>query len=299
VGARTILEPQIDIPTSSFEVTGSLELRRADYPVRWGVEGYSRLRDADARERVNGALSSVTAILTGYDDGNYFLARGARVWARYGELPASGFLSVFAERHEEARRRIGYSLFEPDTTRVAPLNIEAEEGTYVGVRALGQLQLGEDPESGVVLLRAYGQAALGERDFVTLGTTSDIVAPLPGPFAGALRVQAGISGGSVPPQALFYLGGARTIRGYPAGIRAGSANFVITGEVATDLPLLRLVGFSEIGWANETARLFEDRELVTVGGGLSIGDGILRVDIARGISDGGVWRLHLATSGIF
>lgn len=298
VGARTTLEPQLHIPTSSFQWTGSLGLRQDRYPLSYGLEGYERLRDADAREQVNGALASVTALLTGYDDGNYYLARGARAWLRYGDLPASGFLSLFAERHEGAPRQVDYSLFEPDTSRVPP-DLPVDTGTYIGVRAQGQLQFGEDPQEGVILLRLFGQAAVGERDFVTVATTSDLVTPLPGPFTGALRLNAGISGGNVPGQGLFYLGGTRTIRGYPVATAGGSSTFIATGEIGTQVPLVRLVAFGEVGWANDVSRLFDDEALVTVGGGVSIGDGILRIDLARGLSTGGVWRLHFATSGLF
>lgn len=298
VGARTVLEPRLEIPTSSFGWTGSLELRRIHHPVSYGVEGYSTLRDVDPQEIVNGALASVGAILTGYDDGNYYLARGARVWLRYGELPASGGLGLFVERHEEAQRRVSYSLFEPDTSLV-PLDIPVEVGTYFGIRGQGQLQYGEDPHEGLVVLRLFGQAAAGERGFVTIATTSDLVGPLPGPFTGALRLQAGISGGSVPGQALFYLGGNRTIRGYPAGIASGPSTVIATGEIGTEIPLVRLLAFGEVGWANSASRLFDDDALVTVGGGLSFGDGILRIDVGRGLSAGGVWRLHVGTSGLF
>jgi hypothetical protein len=82
-------------------------------------------------------------------------------------------------------------------------------------------------------------------------------------------------------------------------IASGPSTLIATGEVGTDLALVRLVAFGEVGWANDLDRLFDDEALVTVGGGISLGDGILRADLARGLSTGGVWRLHLATSGLF
>lgn len=109
----------------------------------------------------------------------------------------------------------------------------------------------------------------------------------------------GLAGGDVPPQALYYLGGLKTIRGYPANVASGASTFILTGEVGTPLPLARLVVFADAGWVNEMGRLFDDEALTAVGVGLSLADGTLRADVARGLGTGGVWRLHVATSGLF
>lgn len=89
-----------------------------------------------------------------------------------------------------------------------------------------------------------------------------------------------------------------TLRGYPINTISGPAALVLTGEIGTDLPLARLVLFGEIGWADRLERLLQDRGLAAIGGGLSIADGVLRIDMARGVSDGGEWRFFIATSGL-
>jgi len=299
LGARTVLNTEIGIPTSSFRVTGSLGLQMGAFPYRWGIEGYSRLKDANWMEVVNGFTSSLTALLTGYDDGNYYLATGAGVWMERGDRPLSGSFSLFAEHQESAPKVATYSLFSPDTTEAPPPALDVKEGNYYGVRSRVDLQLGDDSQKGVLLVRVHGQAAFGERDFASIGTTTDLVGPLPGPFSGGLRVQAGVATTRVPGQALYYLGGYKTIRGYPANIASGPSTFIFSGEIGTEIPLVRLVAFGDVGWANEVRKLFDEEALTSVGGGISIADGILRVDIAKGLSPGGVWRFQFATSGLF
>jgi hypothetical protein len=276
-----------------------LGLERGLVATRSGLEVFSRLRDADPLLGVNGALSSISSLVTGYDDGNYFLARGARGWLRFAAQPVSGFASLFVERHEVAPRRVFTSLLEPDTARDAPPVLPVTEGTYYGMRAQAQAQVGEDPRQGVLLVRVHGQAAVGTRDFVTVGTTTDVVAPLPGPFALGLRAEIGVSGGDVPGQALYYVGGVRTVRGYPAAAASGSSVLVLNAEIGTDLPLFRLVAFGDVGWTNSFDRLLSDAPLRALGGGISVADGILRLEVAKGLSEAGVWKVHVTTSGIF
>jgi hypothetical protein len=218
---------------------------------------------------------------------------------KYGSRPLSGTVSLFAERQTKAPKVATYSLFEPDTTEAPPLDLDVDQGNYYGVRTRVDLQLGDDSQKGVLLARFYGQAAFGERDFVSIGTTTDLVGPLPGPFSGGLRVQAGVASAHVPDQSLYYLGGYKTIRGYPANIASGPSTFILSGEIGTKVPLIRLIAFGDVGWANELGHLFDNEALTTVGGGISIADGILRFDLAKGLSPGGVWRFQFATSGLF
>ena len=299
LGARTVLNTVVEVPTSSFQMTGGLGLQQEAYPFTWGLEGYSRLKDANWMEFVNGFTSSLTALLSGYDDGNYYLASGAEVWVGYGDRPLTATLSLFAEHQREAPKTATYSLFAPDTTKAPPPDLDVNQGTYYGARVRGDFQAGDDPQRGVLLARVYGQAAVGEQPFVSVGTTTDLVGPLPGPFTGGLRVQAGVSSSGVPGQALHYLGGYKTIRGYPPNTASGPSTMILNGEIGTKVPLVRLVAFGDVGWANEFNRLFDGDPLTAVGVGISIGDGILRMDVAKGLSARGVWRFQLATSGLF
>jgi hemolysin activation/secretion protein len=132
-----------------------------------------------------------------------------------------------------------------------------------------------------------------------VGTTTDLIGPLPGPFTGAARVTFNVATGNVPNQALFYLGGSKTVRGYPANSASGPSSFIATGEIGTSLPLVRLIAFGDVGYAGTSEELFRQKGLGAVGGGVSIGDGAVRFDVARGLGDEGVWRVHILSSALF
>ena len=74
---------------------------------------------------------------------------------------------------------------------------------------------------------------------------------LPGPFTAGFRIDAGMANRDAPGQALYYLGGYKTIRGYPANIASGPSTAILTGELGTDTPLARLVVFGEVGLSGE------------------------------------------------
>lgn len=297
LGARTTTYAGVRIATSGFQPTGTVRVELDSYPRRYRVEGYSRLRDANWMEPANGLGRSLTALLSGIDAGSYYLASGGSVRVEAGDRPLQGSMSFFAEDHRAVAKTATYSLFEPDTTRL-PADLPVDDGAYYGLRTSAHLQLGDDAQKGVLVARVHGQAATGARSFVAVGTATDLVGPLPGPFTGGVRVQAAVANDRAPRQAHYYLGGYKTIRGYPVDAASGPAALILTGEIGTDVPLVRLVVFGEVGWADRLDRLLVDRGLATVGGGLSIADGILRVDIARGISAGGEWRFFIATSGL-
>ena len=68
--------------------------------------------------------------------------------------------------------------------------------------------------------------------------------------------------------------------------------------VASDLPLARIVAFSDVGWAAPPGELLHAEPLLSVGVGLSIFDGVVRLDFAKGLTRNGAFRISIATSGL-
>ncbi|MEJ2502936.1 MAG: hypothetical protein P8177_06410 [Gemmatimonadota bacterium] len=195
-------------------------------------------------------------------------------------------------------KTVDYSLFEPDSTAITA-EIPVDDGDYYGVRARLHIQRGDDPQSGLVLARLYAEAAAGDQPFALVGTTTDLVGPLPGPFTGGLRVLAGVANLDAPGQVIYHIGGGyKTVRGYPRNTASGPAALVLTGEIGTSVPLVRLVAFGEVGWTDPLDRLLDGDPLTALGIGLSIGDGAVRIDFARGLAEGGEWQVAFGTSGI-
>ncbi len=62
-------------------------------------------------------------------------------------------------------------------------------------------------------------------------------------LAGALTVGAGYSGGTLPVQRLFYLGGLQTIRGQTALTASGNAFWMGRAELGTSNPASRVIAF--------------------------------------------------------
>ncbi len=298
LGPRSTIHSKLTIPTSGFDLTGQVEYRKDFRPQFWSFKGYSKLADTNWFEIPNAFLGSLTAILTGNDDGNYYLAQGFSVGHGLEDLPLSGVLEAFAEYESGVERTATYSLFGgPDQANVPP--ILADEGMYYGVRGNANFQFGDDPQRGVAVVRLGGEAATGERSYTTLMTKNDVVGPLPGRLTGALRLTLGIAMGDPPDQTLWYLGGTKTVRGYPTNSAAGQGTYIVRAEVGTDLPLLRLVAFADIGWAGRTGDLLDETPLMGVGPGLSLLDGVVRIDVATGLNRNGGTQLSFATSGVF
>jgi hypothetical protein len=65
--------------------------------------------------------------------------------------------------------------------------------------------------------------------------------------------------------------------------------------VARAWPIMRPVIFGDVGWAGDRTRMFAHPGQVMSGAGIgaSILDGLMRVDVSRGIRPREMWRLDL------
>jgi hemolysin activation/secretion protein len=118
---------------------------------------------------------------------------------------------------------------------------------------------------------------------------------LGGDMLGAITLSAGTSAGDLPPQRRWFLGGARTIRGQrPDTAFSGEAYWMTQGEMARDLRGMRGIVFGDVGWTGARRALGRHefgRPLSSVGVGTSFLDGLIRLDVARGISPRREWRV--------
>lgn len=297
IGPRSTLTFAATFGTTD-EITGYVEYRRQKEPRYWNLMAYVRLDDADWTENPNGFFSSLTAILTGYDDGNYYIAKGASVGIGVHEYPLSRRAELFVERQSGAEKTETYSLFGPPDPPPPP-PLEADEGTIGGIRGLVNFQVGDDPQKGVFVGRLFGTVAAGDFNYLSLGTANDLVGPLFWYIDGALRLTIGFARGEIPAQANWYLGGVKTVRGYAANSASGEVAYILRTEIGTSLPLLRLVLFADIGWASDPGDLLNSDPLVGVGPGVSFFDGVVRIDFATGLNRNGAFRVSFATSGLF
>ncbi len=226
---------------------------------------------------------SLSALLFGRDDGFYYRRLGIE-FAGTPDDSATTSWKLFAEHHSDAKRGTDFSIAEALGGDGFNENIDARNGYFVGVAGERRASIGLDPNG----FRAFGavraEAATGESSYgrgmfdVTLsnGITKRI--------DGALTLAAGMSGGELPVQRHWYLGGSQSVRGQLGGAARGDAFWMGRVELGSSLAGARPVVFYDIGWAGDR-RDFSDpgRPISGAGVGASFMDGLVRFDLARGI----------------
>jgi hypothetical protein len=255
--------------------------------------------------------ASVANLLYARDEGFYYRTFGAELsGTRDAPGPLGGatlMWRMFAERQRTAGREpntqasladvVGNTRFER--------NIDAVPLTALGAGGDLARTFGADPSGLRLDVRLRGEAAFTDRSdlvgtsgygrFVVDGTLSRGL----GRFAVALTGAAGTSAGELSPQRAFYVGGLQTVRGQfarPEGAgRVGNTFWLARGELGLG-PLLavRPALYYDVGWAGQRADFARPgRPLSGAGVGVSLLDGLVRIDVARGIWPERRWRADL------
>lgn len=291
-----------------------LGVARTNGRTTWRVAGYHKL--AVANDDWGAPLSfgaSLGALLYGRDEGYYYRTTGLQLT---NGLNRGGALStrVFVERHDDVANETRFNLSRAlgGGSEFFP-NITASKATLAGVALRDQRSAGLDPagwrllsdlrlEGGwasvdsvdETLSRAYGRVA-GELT-VSRGLGRDL--------AAALTVGGGTSRNAPLPQRGFYLGGAQTVRGQllgaAGGLTGGEAYWLTRGELALSTSVVRPVLFGDLGWAGRRNDWqHPGRPISGAGIGASVLDGLVRLDLARGIYPRKQLRLDLYVEARF
>jgi hypothetical protein len=276
----------------------ALSLERHTTNGRLAITGYRRLAAANPDARPFGPVNSTLGLLAQRDDGEYYRTLGVELVAQNTN---SGWWSgrVFFQRERPAFVETDASLphLFSDTRLFRP-NIVADSAdqigaslTFRGNRALSHsLTLGGE-------LTVEG--ATGDFDLGRSSATARFIVTPPGPLAWGVTVSAGTSTGEViPVQSLYYLGGAGTLRGYAGGVMSGSAYWTARGEVGNSFPAVRVIGFTDVGWAGDREDFWHGRPLIGAGVGASFLDGLVRFDLARGLRSPRGWRFEFYFDGV-
>ena len=277
------LEPNV-------ELTGS----RSDLRRTLSVTGYNRLVSANDWGSPLSFGSSISAFLFGRDEGFYYRASGLELTSTPDVASASALTwGLFAEQERTARQKTNFSLAHATNGVDFVPNVEAAKGTYVGARTRYTRSFGLDPQgfrlfSDFRLEGAHGDTGSYGRAALDLTTSHGI-----GNGAVSLTLAGGSSVGVVPPQRFWFLGGSRTVRGQKPGAEAGNAFWISRAEIAHGVGVVRPVLFGDIGWAGDRTQWRTiGQPLSGAGAGLTIMDGLIRFDVARGITPKpGQWRV--------
>jgi hypothetical protein len=301
------------IGTGDRVLNAELSLTRSNGRADVGMSAYHRL--AVANDDWGSPLSfgaSLANLLYARDEGFYYRTTGVAVG---GNRDAPGPLGgarvrwrLFAERQRGAaedvvpntRFSVGDWIANPRFVD----NIAADSLIAVGVGGEAARSFGVNPRAMRLDVRVRAEAAATNRADSLGGTgygrlAFDFTLSRPaGGFGWAITGAAGSSGGNLPAQRAFYIGGLHTVRGQfarPAGTgRVGDTFWLGRLELARGLMAMRPALFYDVGWAGLRDSLGSmGRPLSGAGAGLSLLDGMFRLDLSRGIFPDRKWRTDL------
>lgn len=268
--------------------------------IAWRFEAYRHLTTVDpvlprfeAPPAALGLGNSAAALLFGRDDGQYYRASGAllaleprperRQWYR---------LSLFAERHEAARRKVEWNLAAwLDGEREFDANLLADEVDVAGASLMlaPWWGVGSGLQGGIEL---FGEGATGDSTFARASLIGRAILPLPASLRLGVEAAAGTSAGGLPVQYGWFLGGPATLRGYAGGVLRGEGMARGRVELARD-GAAGFALFSDAGWAGSWDAFDAMDARASIGLGFTLMDGVVRLDVARAIRAPTGWRVHL------
>lgn len=287
---RTFLGPLSVTATArlgvaDLEPNGRLDLTRETLRRRFMLSGYSELASIDEEARHLGIGNSIMAAFFGRDDGDYYRRSGASLeWTPPSALRRTFRIRGYSEYHRPAAIETQFALFRfwNDTWAYRP-NLVAEEGWEHGVAIDVNPWWGTDPrlvQGGIDIL---AQAGTGVADYARTSLVGRLVFPLGSDLRFAVEAGGGAAVGAPTPQRLWHVGGTRTLRGYPPRVASGDAFGRARAELARTFSFGSVSLFSDYAWAGSRDELDLSNGLHSVGIGVSLLDGLIRLDGAHGL----------------
>jgi hypothetical protein len=279
---------------ADLEPKARLSLQHESLRRRVQVAGYRDIRAVDPRGRFLGFGNSLSALLFGRDDGEYFLSTGAELTVAPPSAEREGWRArLWAERQDPLQVETSFSLahafdgdwrFRPnlEAARVEELGAELTLTPWWGFDPLAP-QFGFDLMLQGATFRPVGGGA--SDDWARARVVLRGAVPLAGGrWRTGIELAGGASWGGPPPQRQWILGGPLTMRGYPAAVAAGDTFGRGRLEVGRAFPAWSLSLFGDAGWAGERGTWDPDDALWAVGVGASLLDGLVRLDLSRGLT---------------
>lgn len=276
-------------PNASFEVADERPGQRVALRI------YHELAAIDERARHLELGNSLLAATIGRDDGDYYRRSGVSLeWRPPSSARRTFRASAWAEHHREASVGTDFALFRlaSEAWSFRP-NLVADRGWEFG----GGLELapywGSDPNLAQGGLDLTLQGALGDRDYARAALLGRLVVPLPARLRIGLEAGGGTAWGTPSEQRLWTVGGPSTLRAYDPRALVGPSFARARAELARGYPFGRLSVFSDVAWAGERGGARREDLLYSVGAGVSLVDGLIRLDAALGLRSPRPFRLDL------
>lgn len=254
------------------------------------ASAYYRLQAANDWGNPLNLESSINALLFGYDYGEYYRAGGVSIGLKNETGRVRHEVRAFAESQWAEEKNTNFSLANLLGRSDPPPNIQADEIAIAGLAGRLRMQAGVDPRELITTGTMWGEVGVGDAQYARVAIGAAATLPLFWRFGGSLEGFAGTTFGDVPTQRLYYLAGPQTVRSFEPGQITGEAFWLARTELAVGYPLVRAVAFADFGSAGDLSELGSADPFIAVGGGISLLDGLLRADLARGVHGAGPLR---------
>ena len=271
-----------------------LTAKRSNLRKNVSVSGYHHLVSASDWGNPLSFGSSFAALVFGKDEGFYYRTTGADLkWDR--GVDSRFEWRFFAENHDAIPVNTQLSLVHRASTDTFPANIAVSPGLYLGSGMHIVHNHGLDPRGFRTFTDIHLESAVSDSFYARGSADLNFSQGTPLRTTVGLTLSGGSSLGYLPPQRRWYLGGTHTVRGQdPDTAYGGNTYGLVRLELARDNRTHRSSLFADAGWAGSRDRLALDNRLLTgVGYGESMFDGILRMDIARGLRPKKQWRFDV------
>jgi hypothetical protein len=286
------------IGVADWSPNGELAVSRTDGRRQVGVGVYRRLVGANDWGDPLGFSSSLSSLFFGKDQGFYYRTWGAELTSQKDEGLITNW-RLFAEQHFDATVHTNFSLFHPNGAHNEMSNIDAVNGTIAGLGVEHHSSYGVDPHGFRALTDVKLEGAAGTFDY-TRGLFQTTLSHGLGVLDGALTLGGGTSGGFLPIQKQFFVGGNQTVRGQRAGAAVGDAFWMTSAEIGSRSTGFRKIVFADMGWAGSRTNFSHPGQpLSGAGVGASFLDGLIRLDVAKGIYPEKAWRTNLYVEARF
>jgi hypothetical protein len=270
-----------------------LDLERSSVRRRLRLGAYHELTATDPQGRYLGFGNSTYAFLFGRDDGEYYRRSGLDLtWRPPVGARESYELRAYAERQDSVPIKNDFALFHAfDSGWNFRPNVDADDVEEVGAELRVSPWRGGDPFGTQIGLELYGHGARWRRtgeasttDYARARAVARLAAPVIGPaWRLGLEVGGGTTWGDAPLQRQWFVGGASTLRGYPAATAAGTSFARSRIELARTWDFGTTSIFGDVGWAGARSAFDWDDVLYGAGIGGSVLDGLIRLDLSHGL----------------
>jgi hypothetical protein len=287
--------------TADRVFNGELSLDRTNGQGTRSISVYRRLNAVNDWGHPMTFGAGLSAFLFGRDEGFYYRSTGA-------ELAGDNIFGrefewrLFHEQQSDAIARTNVSVPHAlGSVGFAPLdNITADRVRETGLMLRKTASFGLNPYGFRLFtdlrLEGAGGDSLFGRGALDLTLTEQI-----GKLSSAITASGGSSIGALPMQRHWFLGGTQSIRGQsPDTAQHGDAFWRGRLEIGTLVQGARPVLFGDIGWVgNRNAMRDVGVPMSGAGVGVSMLDGLMRLDVARGINPRKQWRVDFYLDAIF